>query len=75
MVEMSTVSEKRCTTALSLVSAVLAIAGVIAIVWTLFGRRNGSRMVDPLAEADKRIDDLERSLNRLQDTFSHIISA
>lgn len=54
------------------VTGALAIAGVAALVWVAFSRR-GARTFDPLLEADKRINELENSLQRLQDNFGHAI--
>lgn len=70
---MCTASNSRQATGIIVVTSVLAVIGVVTVVWALLMRRG--LVKDPLAEADKRIDDLERSLSRLQETFSNIVSA
>jgi len=54
-----------------LVGTVVAV-GVAAAIWTIL-RRRGNNSIDPLTEADRRINELESSLHRLQDNFSRIV--
>lgn len=54
-----------------IVAGTLLVAG-LATVWWMVSRR-ATRVVDPQVEIDRRIDDLENSLSRLQDVFGHAI--
>ena len=69
---MRTTSSTSETSALSvvvqLVTGALVLAGLAAVLWLAASRRD-SPTVDPQAEIDRRIDDLEQSLSRLQDVF------
>ena len=67
---MSTTS--KCCTPASVAHAMtgsLTLLGLAVLVWLVFARRNPAQ-VDPLTEADRRIDALEDSLRRLQDTVT-----
>lgn len=55
--------------AVQIVTGTMLVAGVAALVWTLATRRH-SALEDPQAEIDRRIHDLEGSLNRLQDVVA-----
>ncbi len=67
---MSTMS--KCCTATQVVTGVLVAAGVAALVWVALSRRHAEE-VDPLTEADRRIDALEDSLRRLHDSFGQAV--
>ena len=54
---------------MSFVTGALAIIGIAAIGWALVSRMRREN-IDPLSEADRRINELEHSLHRLQDTYS-----
>jgi hypothetical protein len=51
-------------------AGLLVVAGVAALFWYLAARAD-QEDVDPQAETDRRIDELEGSLRRLRETFSH----
>lgn len=53
-----------------IVAGTLLVAG-LATVWWLVARR--ARTVDPQAEIDRRINDLEHSLSHLQDAFTQVV--
>jgi len=59
--------------AFGIATGVLAVVSVAALLWAVY-RRHGSRTLDPMTEVDKRIDELEHSLTRLQSVFGHAIS-
>jgi hypothetical protein len=48
------------------------ITGLSALALALLSHRRRPP-VDPLKEADRRIDELENSLRRLEDTFGQVI--
>jgi hypothetical protein len=49
-------------------------AGVAAIAYTYLSRRKSAQFAaDPFAESDRRIDELEASLRRLQETFTQAV--
>lgn len=52
----------------SVLTCVLTVVGIVAIGCALFSRMQREN-VDPLSEADRRIDELEQSLHRLQETY------
>ena len=74
---MRTTSSTSETSALSvvvqLVTGALVLAGLAAVLWLAASRR-AVTIVDPQAEIDRRIDDLEQSLSRLQDVFGQAAS-
>jgi len=53
------------------VTGTLFIAGVAALVWIVSHHTKSTP--DPQAEIDRRINDLEDSLSRLQDVFVHAL--
>lgn len=53
------------------VAGALLVAGFAAVVWML--SRRGSSSPDPVAEIDRRINDLEHSLSRLKDVFGDAV--
>ena len=55
--------------AVQIVTGTLVVAGLAAVVWTVLARRNDV-LVDPQAEIDRRIQDLEGSMSRLQDVIA-----
>lgn len=57
---------------LGAVTGALALVGLAAITWFVLSRRYGAT-TDPLSEADRRINELEASLHRLQDTFNQAV--
>jgi hypothetical protein len=57
------------------VTGVLVVAGVAALAWALLSSRRDGVRVDPLTEADRRINALEDSLRHLHDTFGQAINA
>lgn len=68
-------STSKCCTAsrvVQVVAGVLVVAGVATLTWKLLARQRDI-VVDPLAEADRRIDMLEESLRHLQDNFSQAV--
>lgn len=71
---MSTQTEEGSSLAFvaQIVTGTLLVAGVAALVWAL-SRHSTSAIIDPQAEIDKRINNLEDSLSRLQDVFGHAI--
>lgn len=69
---MSTTS-KCCSTAhIAAITGVVVLAGIAAFAWAMFSRRKVNDP-DPLTETDQRIDALEDSLHRLQDTFRQAV--
>lgn len=54
------------------VTGVLAVVGAATVLWMIFSRKD-PREVDPQAEIDRRISELETSLSHLQDTFGHVM--
>ena len=54
-----------------IVTGTLFIAGVAALVWIVSHHTKSTP--DPQAEIDRRINDLEDSLSRLQDVFGHAL--
>ncbi len=70
---MSTTSKCCANVSVSqIVVGALVAVSVAAVVWTFLRRRDGIT-IDPLAEADRRINELESSLHRLQDNVSRIV--
>jgi len=59
--------------AIQIITGTLVVAGLAALAWTVITRRTTS-FVDPQAEVDRRIHDLEGSLNRLQDVVADAVS-
>ena len=53
-----------------ILTGALLIAGVAAVAWLLLSHRL-ELQIDPLAEADRRISELEESLQRLQHSVNH----
>ena len=53
------------------VTGTLVISGFAALVWMM--SRHHTSTIDPQTEIDKRINDLEDSLSRLQDVFGSAI--
>ena len=51
---------------------ILAVIGAATVLWMVFSHRRG-RMLDPQAEIDRRINDLEDSLSHLQDIFGQAV--
>ena len=49
----------------------LLVASVSAVAWVLLSRRL-ELQIDPLSEADRQINELEESLQRLQHSVNHI---
>jgi len=49
------------------------VAGIASLVVAWFSHSHRPP-VDPLEEADRRIDELEHSLRRMQETFGEVIS-
>ncbi|MHB9134750.1 MAG: hypothetical protein ACYDBB_27080 [Armatimonadota bacterium] len=56
-----------------LITGGIIVAGVAALVWALHSLHH-TRNVDPLTESDRRINELEDSLQRLQDSFERGIA-
>jgi hypothetical protein len=50
----------------------LLVAGVAA-VWWVIAHRASAAVIDPQAEIDRRIGDLENSLAHLQDAFGQAV--
>ena len=48
----------------AVVSGVLVVVGVVALLWLLLPRQ--SHREDPLTEAERRIEEIEKDLLRLQ---------
>ena len=73
---MKTTSTKSDTNALafaaSIVTGALVVVGLAAVLWMVVSRRTISDL-DPQAEIDRRINDLEHSLSRLQEVFGQAI--
>jgi hypothetical protein len=65
----STTSNTDATAAV-LMGAVI-VAGIVGLAWLALGQ-HAQRAVDPLAEADRRITELEGTLHRLEDSFSQL---
>lgn len=58
------------TKAAGIMTGALVVAGIAAVAWFLLSRRLDLE-IDPLAEADRRISELEESLQRLQHSVNH----
>jgi len=69
----STTSQEHSSLALiaEVVAGTLLVAGITAVWWFLSHR--AVPVVDPQAEIDRRIDDLEHSLTHLQDAFGQVV--
>jgi len=52
----------------------LVAAGVAVCIWVLAARRL-PHIADPMAEVDRRINELEGSLHRLHDSFDHAVGS
>jgi len=63
-----------CTAAqvAQIATGVLAVIGTATVLWMIFSRRR-ARTLDPQLEIDRRINELEDSLSRLQDGFGHVV--
>ena len=68
MIESTKCSSPCCAQAPKVITGLLIGAGLAAALWLLFFRRDAQP--DPLTEVDRRIDELDSSLSRLQDVFS-----
>ena len=70
-----TTSKEGCSTGkvTAIVTGVVLLAGLLALALAWLTRRR-PLPVDPLEETDRRIDELEDSLRRLQETFGQVVS-
>lgn len=64
----STCEATSLTRVVQIASGTLLIAGLAAVLWIAATRR-GTASLNPQDEIDRRINDLEHSLTRLQDVF------
>jgi hypothetical protein len=62
----------KCCSVTQIITGVAIAAGVATLVWAVFNRRRREEL-DPLSEADRRINALESSLRRLEDSFGQAI--
>lgn len=71
---MSTKCERHSSLALiaEIMAGTLLVAGVAA-VWWVIAHRASAAVIDPQAEIDRRIGDLENSLAHLQDAFGQAV--
>ncbi|HEX2949660.1 MAG TPA: hypothetical protein VHV83_08845 [Armatimonadota bacterium] len=64
----------KCCSIAQVVTGVVVVAGVAAFTLAMLSR-HAKRNLDPLVEADRRIDELEESLRHLQDSFCQAVGS
>jgi HAMP domain-containing protein len=72
---MTTSTTSKCcsnTNVAVIVTGVFVVTGLAALAVAWCTRRR-PLPIDPLEEADRRIDELENTLRRLQDTFGQVV--
>jgi len=73
MSDCCTSETSRSCTAAKAITGVIFAAGIAALVVVALTRHRRREVLDPLTEADRRIDALEESLRHLQDSFGQAV--